>query len=208
MQLLSNYIEADLYNSQKDEEDLYHIGIVGITPRRKGFLKALKIIKNLREKDSRFELYVIGTKPQDTPWIMNNPIEKEYYKKCEKFIAENHLEEAVKFKGWLRKDEMFKDLGFVLSLSDYEQPESFHLTPAEAYCDDTMGLFLAWPGVEYIYPDNIIFNNEEEIEEHILDMSLHESEYFQKISEVKKYIIENYNIKLFCEKTINILETL
>jgi len=208
MILLSNYVEPSLYTGEKSENAIYHIGLVGITPRRKGFLKGLKIIKHLYEQDNRFELHIVGTKPQDTPWIMNNPVEKEYYEMCESFIVENNLDDIVKFKGWMSKDKMFNDLGFVLSLSDNEQPESFHLTPAEAYCDNTMGLFLAWPGVEYIYPQAVIFKNETAMERFIIDMVQHEELYQQNVEQTKQYIIDNYSVDLFNEKLSKILETL
>lgn len=57
MQLLSNYVEPDIYTGEKNEGYQYHIGIVGILPKRKGFFKGLEILKNLRQKDERFQLY-------------------------------------------------------------------------------------------------------------------------------------------------------
>ena len=208
MQLLSNYVEPDIYTGEKNEGYQYHIGIVGILPKRKGFFKGLEILKNLRQKDERFQLYVVGAKPEDTDWIMNNPTEKSYYQQCSQFIKENNLEEAVIYKGWMQKQEMFRDLAFVLSLSDDEQPESFHLTPAEAYCDNTMGLFLSWPGVEYIYPQQVIFGTVQDIEDFILKMVANKEENMKLLMTIKEYIIANYDVKLFCEKVKTILETL
>ncbi|MGL5676769.1 MAG: glycosyltransferase [Cellulosilyticaceae bacterium] len=201
--LVSNYVETSLYSEEKSKDYLNNICLVGVVPKLKGYLKALKVLKELVDQDIDFKLYIIGVLPTNTAWIQRDPQEKTYFEQCEAFIKQHQLEEHIVMKGWVEKTEMFKDIGYVLSMSDIE---SFHLAPAEAICSYTMGLYLAWPGVEYLYPEDIIFQSEDEIKNFILSTYKNEVEYSKSVSSARKFIIERYGIDKFLQSIYRVLE--
>ena len=203
MRLLSNYVEDSIYSTQKTPDSVYNVGIVGILPKRKGFLRGLEILKILKERNNKFKLYVMGKSYTEIPWIKNNPNEWEYYMKCQKYIEENNLKDNVVFGGYVERQNLYNNIGYVLSLSDSEEPESFHLAPAEASCSGSMALILRWTGVEYIYPESIIRENIDEIADDILRAS-EDREYYKRESEsFRQYVLKNYSLNNFMEELKN-----
>ena len=59
-----------------------------------------------------------------------------------------------------------------------------------------------WPGVEYIYSKDFIFENIEEMSKFILNVSNNESLFNEILKKQKDYIISNYNIDSFMEKLL------
>jgi len=205
MQILSNYVESDIYTGEKSSNYKYSIGLVGSVPKLKGFYRALEILKILHDKDSRFHLQVVGKKADEFPWVMNNPVEKEYFDMCDKFIANNNLFDCVNYVGFVPREQVFKNIGYVLSLSDLE---SFHLAIAEGYCDNSAGFVLPWDGAEYIYPAEIIFHSTEEIADEIYNLSKDDVKYNTLVTNTKKLIIDNYDVTVFYDKLVHTLEAL
>ena len=140
-----------------------HISLVGYAPSIKGYMRALEILNKLREYDD-FKLYVYGKDFTQMHW-KNNPQQIEYYKSCDEFIEKNNLEEFIIKRGWVERRDMFRDIGYVFSLSDLE---GSHLSITEAFADSTISLLINWPGVEYVYPKDIIMDSDS-IVEYILD---------------------------------------
>lgn len=200
VRLLSNYVEGNIYNTQKENDYKFNIGIVGILPRRKGFLRGLKILNNLLKIDKRFKLYIMGKKYDEVSWIKNNPVENEYYDKCEKYIKDNKLIDNVVYGGFVERSKLYDNLAYVLSLSDNEKPESFHLAPAEAACSGSVGMTLNWPGVEYIYPKDEIYKSLDEICDEIIKCYKDENYYKNKAYKFKNFIHRNYNIDRFMKE--------
>lgn len=208
MKLVSNYVEDSIYAGIKNEGYKKHIALCGILPKRKGFFKGIKLIESLKKEDPKFKLYIIGDRPYDIDWIQKNPQEKTYYDKCYKYIKEHNLADSIIFTGRMERQNMFKDVGYVLSLSDHDQPESFHLTPAEAIADNTIALLLDWPGVEYVYPDYIIKNSVERMRETILATVNDDMQYNKILEDSKEFVFNNYSINRYLKeinKLINII---
>ncbi|MEI6131321.1 MAG: glycosyltransferase [Bacillota bacterium] len=197
MRLISNYVDSKLYTKKIGEGSKFKICIAGIIPARKGFLRGLELLKALRESNKDFELVILGANPKDQDWTIKNPTEKEYYEKCNDYIKKYDLGDSVLFRGWVAREEMFKDIGFVLSLSDELQPESFHLAPAEALVDNTAALILEWQGVEYIYPETMVYESLDKIKDEILQLCSKEKLYNDYVESHKKYILENYSVDEF-----------
>jgi Glycosyltransferases involved in cell wall biogenesis len=200
MRLLCNYVEQDIYSTEKISEARFNIGMVGILPKRKGFLRGIKILEKVLEKDDRFRLYIMGKSYTEVPWIKNNPSEKEYFDECENYINKHDLSKYIIYGGYVERENLYKNLGYVLSLSDNEQPESFHLSPAEAACSGSMGMLLNWPGVEYIYPKDVIYENINEIADEILKAYNDEEYYKSRADYFKEFVMENYNIYKFIDE--------
>ena len=206
MKLLSNYVEDSIYNGEKNKGSEFNICLAGILPARKGYLKGLELLKKLRAVDNRFKLIILGSDAGSVDWTTKNPTEKVYFDSCEEFVKENYLEDSIVFSGWMERSKMFKNAGFVLSLSDPEVPESFHLAPAEALADNTAALILEWPGVEYIYPSSMIFKSLEEIKDEIIKMSRNKVIYDEFTMKHKKYILDNYSMNGFLDRIKAIIE--
>jgi glycosyltransferase involved in cell wall biosynthesis len=196
MRLLPNYVEPKIYSQDKNGDVRFNIGLVGMLPALKGFLKGLKLLLKLRERDKRFRLYVMGQQPEEVPWIRNDSYESEYFEECGRFIADNDLDDAVIYRGFVERDELYSNIGYILSLSDVE---SFHLALAEGSCAGCMGLSLNWPGAEFIYPPETLCESIDEIAEKIVIASLNEKIYINNVTALRNYVSENYGIDCFLE---------
>lgn len=194
MILMNNFVEIDIYSGKKTADYKHNIAIVGYIPKWKGLLKGLKILKMLKEHDEKFKLYLMGKNYREVNWVWNDPEERSYFNECENYIKDYNLEDSVIFKGWVERSEMFSNIGYVLSVSDIE---SFHLAPAEGLCDNTLAFFLDWAGVEYVYPQSIIFDNIDDIKDRILSTCYNENKYDKLLNEMKEYIIKEFDIKKF-----------
>jgi glycosyltransferase involved in cell wall biosynthesis len=201
MTLLNNYIETDIYSKTKTEDFKSNLAIVGYVPKWKGLLKGLRILKILKEHNQKFKLHLFGKNYRDVDWIWNKLEERTYFGKCEKFIKDHNLEDSVIVHGWTERSEIFSNIGYVLSVSDIE---SFHLAPAEGLCDGTLALLLDWDGVEYVYPDKIIFDDIYDMKDMILSTYYDEDKYNKLLKEMSDYAIEEFNV----EKFINELKTI
>ncbi len=167
----------DEYEKSFFDERLYTIGMIGILPSGKGFHKALEILNELRKLDSRFKLEIFGKRPEDLSWIANDKDEKEYFLKCEKYISECGLSDAVHFNGHsnIKKSIAQRKVGFILSLSKQvrELPgfESFHIAVGDGYCGGAVSLVLHFLGAEYVWSQDSIFTSTDAIVDRIYKLS-------------------------------------
>jgi len=182
VKLVPNFIDVDEYEKSDDPKKVFNLGIIGILPYRKGYLRALQVLNILLKKDNRYNLSVYGKMPSDLPWIKNNPEEMKYFSDCDRFINDNALNEHVDIKGWVEVKTELKDVGFILSTSHSEEIfESFHIAPADGFAAGGQGVLLNWNGVEFIYPQEYIFETIEEIASYILKSSKLKTYNKQKI---------------------------
>ncbi|VEF00308.1 glycosyltransferase [Neisseria canis] len=166
--LLPNYLDSENYEQSNNKEKLFNLGIIGILPSRKGYLNALKVLKQLVETNKKYKLFVYGKMPEDLSWVKNNQTEMAYFDECKRYIQQNNLQKSVVVKGWVDVRTELKDIGFILSTSDNEEiPESFHIAPADGFSAGNQGLLLNWNGVEYIYPEKYIFDSINSMADHI-----------------------------------------
>ncbi len=168
--LIPNYVRVDEYRTDWHPDRLHTLGIIGILPSRKGYHRALEILKELREKDKRFRLEVFGALPKDLAWIARDSKEMSYFHDCEKYIQQHALQDAIHVNGHVDIKTALADrrVGYVLSVSDsdfgFPGFESFHLAIADAFCSGGFATISNWPGAEYIWPQENIKNS---FEEHI-----------------------------------------
>ncbi|WP_247881832.1 glycosyltransferase [Brucella intermedia] len=210
VRLVPNYSFLGNVDEQPEPERLFKLGAVGIVPGRKGFMRMLRILAALRVKDPRYSLDVFGHGPEHFSWITRDRSEMEYYESCRAFIEENQLSECVNFIGHSKLPELLseKKVGFVLSTSDsgelFPGPESFHLAVLDGFAGGGQGVVLRWDGCEYIYPSSMIFDTEEEIIEHISNMTI---EKFYEGSEVGRALIASrYSQDHFVNSVVSIFK--
>ncbi|MFD0618102.1 glycosyltransferase [Paenibacillus sp. GCM10027629] len=163
MKMIYNMIDTQFFNKPKRTEKTinFNIGICGILPSRKRLDRALNIFETLWNTDNRYTLYVKSKKPEELPWLMKREEERKYYNDVFDRINKAPWKKNVVFdKPGNDMDDWFQKIGFVLSTSDFE---SFHLAPMEGMASGSIPLVLHWVGAETIYPEEFIFNSEEEI---------------------------------------------
>ena len=203
---INNFIDVKKYALPKEEGYKYNIAMIGILPMLKGFARAVDILLKLKEKDSRYKLYIAGKRPENFANTWNVPEQKEYYLQTFKRIKDLGLEDSVIYTGWQEVPEFLKNIGYTLSLSDRKFPESFHIAPFECIASDGVGLALDWDGIEYVYPDYLVFNTIDEIIDKIISCNADHEEYKQLSQKGKKFISENYDLPIIWEAIYNTIK--
>lgn len=208
VRLVPNYATVGQKDTIPEPDRLFNLGAVGIVPRRKGFMRMLKILSELRKKDPRYSLDVFGYGPQHFSWITRDKDEMAYYESCYSFIEENALTDCVNFLGHSKIPGALveRKIGFILSTSDsgdrFPGPESFHLAVLDGFSDGGQGVILRWDGCEYIYPSSMIFDTEEEIVRYIYNTTI---EKFYETSEVGRSLMSSkYSQRNFVDSVVAI----
>jgi glycosyltransferase involved in cell wall biosynthesis len=201
MRLIPNFLEVESYLTSDNPDKVFDLGIIGILPSLKGFMKTLQLLQSLVQQDSRYNLSVFGKMPNDLAWVKNNPVEKQYFDNCEQYILENNLQNHIHIKGWVDVKTELKDIGFILSMSDLE---SFHIAPADGFASGGQGILLRWAGVEYIYPEDFIFDSIEDMKQYIL-MNANYELFKQNAQKGRDFVKERYDISEFIRLFIQMI---
>ncbi len=187
LKLVYNAIDTKLFLREKVEGYEFNVAIVGIVPKLKRFDLALDIFEKLYEKDNRYNLFIKGKKPEEILWVWKSKQERAFFKQCYDRIKKCEFGKNVVFEGWGDISEFYQKIGYCLSTSDYE---SFHLAPLEAAVTGAYPVVLEnREGIRPIFPDNIIF---EDIQD-IIEFILRDKEDFE-IKKIEKYI-KKYDVK-------------
>lgn len=196
--LIPNFIDASAYLRDGGENRVFSLAMIGILPRKKGYLHGLQVLKSLADTDTRYTLTVFGKRPEEVDWVVRSKDEMEYYNACARYIEDNGLQGRVRFTGWVDVSKSIKDYGFVLSMSEKDELfESFHIAPADGFAGGGVGVLTRWNGVEYIYPDEFIVDDVSGVVESIRRLSKYE-DFIEKASIGRRFIEERYSISEFC----------
>lgn len=203
--VINNFIDVKSYPTDKEEGYKYNIGMIGILPKLKGFSRAVDILKELKEHDPRYKLYIAGKRPEEFANTWNVPDQKKYYLDTFKRIKDLGLEDSVIYTGWIKTTEFLKNIGYTLSLSDKTFPESFHVAPFEGMASGGVGLAIYWEGIEYVYPEAVIEEAPKDIVKRILELNADDKKY-QELSKMgKKFVEENYDLPIIWESIFSTL---
>ncbi|OHQ56291.1 hypothetical protein HMPREF2617_04945 [Corynebacterium sp. HMSC070H05] len=190
-----NYIKTESYIRSDDPNKVFNLVMVGSVPIRKGYKRALVLLKSLREIDPRYNLTVFGKKAEELGWVYNDAEERRYFRNCERYIRQNGLESAVRFEGWVDTSEALADKGFILSLSD---AEGSHVAAAEGFAAGNITLLRPWEGAEYMYPKKYIFDRLVDMRDFVL--SCRDFETFKaEAEEGIEYVETRYPMSRFLE---------
>ena len=203
--LTHNFVRVDDYDKSWHPDRLFTLGIIGILPSRKGYKKALEILKELKACIPRFNLKVFGKRAEDLHWVANNPAEMSYFSECKEYIEKNGLSDSVEYVGHVDIQELSRQkVGYILSVSDHDLdfpgPESFHLAIADGFSAGAVSLVLHWPGCEYIWPGSAVFESKNDIVDELLRLKNNRLGFLKRASEGEGFIKENYDIDGFVEK--------
>ncbi|QCU78351.1 hypothetical protein E7744_09370 [Citricoccus sp. SGAir0253] len=129
----------------------FTLGLVGMTPARKGLHRALDLLAELRGQDRRFTLRIKGHLPSDQAWMAARTHEAAYYRRhFARMEADPSLRGAVHLDDFGHDmDGWYAGIGFALSTSDFE---SFHFTLPDGAAHGAVPVSLAWPGADGLYP--------------------------------------------------------
>ena len=208
--LVPNYVCVDDYRTEWHPDRLHTLGIIGILPSRKGYRRALEILRALRDKDSRFRLEVFGARPEELPWIVRDMKEMAYFKDCEQFIQQYGLQDAVHINGHvdIKKALAERRVGYVLSVSDsdfgFPGFESFHLAVADAFAAQCLSLVRRWPGAEYLWPEQFLVDNDAVAIRRILDYSTDPDGFMSAAAEGRSVIQSLYPLQRFTKSLVDI----
>jgi glycosyltransferase involved in cell wall biosynthesis len=191
MQVVFNGVSTEKFNIRKTVKSQYNIGIIGFVPQLKRLDRAIDIFEELYKVDSRYKLYIKGKHPKEFGWVWNNKIEREYYEEVFSKIKDAPFKKNVYFDGWGDIPTWLKNIGYVLSVSDYE---SFHMAPIEGMSSGAFPVVLRREGVNTIFPQDYIFDSIEKASKFIL-----ENDYKNKRN-LKSFVENNYSLEKMCNE--------
>jgi glycosyltransferase involved in cell wall biosynthesis len=208
--LVFNYVRVTDYRTDWHPDRLYTLGIIGILPSRKGYHRALEILRKLRLKDNRFRLEVFGHHPKELPWVARDKTEMAYFQECDRFIEQHGLQTAVHFNGHvdIKHALIERRVGYVLSLSDSEFGfpgfESFHLAVADGFASKAVSLVRRWPGAEYLWPQQFLVDGDEGTTQRILCYATSPNSFQSSAMEGRATIEQRYPLQKFTQSVVDL----
>ncbi|KAA0970097.1 glycosyltransferase [Paeniglutamicibacter gangotriensis] len=190
--VIPNSINARKLDLPKAEDSKYVLGYVGMVPQMKRFDLVLDLLEELRTADSRFTLRVKGKRPEDYPWMAAREEEMAFYDAQYARIQNSPLlHDAVIFDP--QGDDMaawYQQIGAAISTSDFE---SFHFTLADGAASRALPVGLAWPGSEWIYPEQWLFTDTKRAAQHVLTVLADPQNLRDTVEEAQTYAVQNYD---------------
>lgn len=189
MIVIYNAVDTKKFSNPKiGEEVKFHLGIIGIVPKLKRLDRAVEILENLYKIDKRYKLFIKGKHPNEYGWVWNDPIQRAHYDTLFAKIEQAPYRKNIVFEGWGDVSEWLKNIGYVLSVSDYE---SFHMAPIEGMASGAYPVVLRREGVNTIFPNKYIFNKIEDAVNFItLEKQLDDSLF--------DFVFSSYDLQIIC----------
>lgn len=191
MKVIFNAIDTERFNKPKKAKTNFNLGIIGYVPKLKRLDRAIDIFEKLYAKDSRYKLFIKGKHPKDFGWVWDNAEQREYYEAIFERIEQAAYKKNVVFEGWGDVAEWLQNIGYVLSVSDYE---SFHMAPIEGMASGAVPVVLRREGVNTIFPQEFIFETHDEAAAFIHQDELVDAEM------LKGFVSSNYGMDVVCKE--------
>ncbi|WP_413365683.1 glycosyltransferase family 4 protein [Lysinibacillus sp. 3P01SB] len=196
MKVIFNAVDTERFNKPKKAKAGFHLGIIGYVPKLKRLDRAIDIFEKLYAKDPRYKLFIKGKHPKDFGWVWDNTEQREYYEAIFKRIDKSNYKKNVVFEGWGDVAEWLQNIGYVLSVSDYE---SFHMAPIEGMASGALPVVLRREGVNTIFPQQFIVETHDEAVESILQTQLAD------VDMLKDFVSSNYGLEVVCREIEEVL---
>lgn len=170
MVFIPNYINQQYFSRRKLPGAEFTLGIVGITPDIKRVDLALDLLRMLRTLDPRFNLRVRSGNPMDHPhWKDNHIMRAQWGSVMTRLRHDPLLRDSVHFDVPGRDmGSWYQQIGIILSTSDLE---GSHVALAEGIASGAVPVARRWPGIETLWPEEIIFDSMDDAVRHILSMT-------------------------------------
>jgi glycosyltransferase involved in cell wall biosynthesis len=155
LHVIPNSVDVERFRVPKDEDARYTLAMVGYAPKRKRFDRALDVIEELRRRDPRFRLLVVGHPPSEFGWVTGRPKEVEFSRQCYARVqAADELRGGVTFQPFTEElPALFRQVGFALSTSE---SEGHQVALAEGAASGAVPVILDRPGAADQYPSRWI----------------------------------------------------
>lgn len=204
-ELIPNAFDVEAYKTESENpnERRFQLAMIGTVPALKGFHKAIELLAQLRAVDERYQLNVYGKKYTEYGWVMDSDSARKYYSMCDSRIDELGLTDSIRYAGWVNTKESLRNVGYALSLSDFE---GMQVAPGEAFCAGGQGLFLPWRGVEACYPNEFIFDTIETMRDYILALQNDETSFARASNYGREFMLERYDIKIVTSRVLDLLD--
>lgn len=150
-QIIPNSVEVDRLRLPKHEGARHTLAMVGYVPRRKRLDRALDILEQLRRREPRFNLLLVGHPPSELDWVARDLEEIEFFRRCYARIQESdELRGGVTFLPFTGDlPTFFQRAGFVLSTSE---SEGHQVALAEGAASRAVPVIVDRPGASDQYP--------------------------------------------------------
>ncbi|SHF75629.1 glycosyltransferase family 4 protein [Ornithinibacillus halophilus] len=197
MKVIFNAVDTKRFAKPKVDGANFNIGMVGYVPMLKRIDRALDIFEKLYESDSRYKLMIKGKEPQEVNWVWKLDSQRRFYEEVFDRIENSKYKDHIFFEGWGDVSEWLTNIGYVLSVSDYE---SFHLAPVEGMASGAYPIVLDREGVRCIFPEKYIFNNTQQA------VSFITSGDKQPETELASYVEERFALPNICSEIDNLIQ--
>ncbi|MGP5679538.1 glycosyltransferase [Glutamicibacter arilaitensis] len=203
--VIPNSVNTKKLDLPKSENSQFVLGFVGMVPQMKRFDLVLDLLEQLRANDSRFTLRVKGKRPEDYPWMAAREDEMAYYEAQYARIEESELlRGAVSFDP--QGDNMaqwYQEIGVAVSTSDFE---SFHFTLADGAASRALPVGLAWPGAEWLYPNEWLHADTASAADYVLNQMKDQTLLATQVEAAREFAVENYESKDVLNRIMNEIE--
>ncbi|HEV2685326.1 MAG TPA: hypothetical protein VGW79_01675 [Actinomycetota bacterium] len=157
LQVVWNGVDVEAFDLPKRPSAETTLGLLGWVPKLKRLDLALDVLEEVRLKDERFRLLVKGKPTWDHPWIWRRERERWYAEDALNRIERSPLlRNSVSIEPFGSVREWFRDVGYILSVSDIE---GFHIATAEGMASRAVPIILRWDGADEIYPEEWIYDD-------------------------------------------------
>jgi glycosyltransferase involved in cell wall biosynthesis len=151
LRVIPNAIDCARLRRPKSEDARFTLALIGYVPQLKRFDRALDVLEELRRREPRFRLVVVGRPPSDFGWVVKREEEVAAFRRSYARIQESDLlrgsVELLPFTVDL--PSLFERVGWILSTSDFE---GHQVTLAEGAASGAVPVVLDRDGIADQYP--------------------------------------------------------
>lgn len=187
--IIYNPVNVQRLQLMKRPGSEFHLGMLGYSRFIKRPDKAFEILEKLKQRDSRYKLFFKGSSEKERSNVAEET--KLMMEELRKKIDTPIYRDSVFFHSeGSDVPEWFRDIGFVLSTSDFE---SFHCSLAEGMASGSIPIITGWPGAHTIYPEEFISSDVDVIVDKVISYSQNKSLLERKQQEVINYCLKNFS---------------
>lgn len=192
MKVIFNAVNTERFAKVKIDKANFNLGIIGYVPMLKRLDRAIDIFEKLYEQNTEYNLFIKGHRPEEVKWVWKLPSQREYYESLFDRIQKSPYKDNIHFDGWGDVSVWLKNIGYVLSVSDYE---SFHLAPIEGMASGAVPVVLEREGTRCVFPEKYIFEDEVEAVNFISS-----SANQPNVAKLKSFVEERYSLQKICSE--------
>lgn len=203
LHVIANSVNSADLARPKDDEARFHIGLVGIVPILKRPDRAVTLMKQLLQADSRYVLHIKGHRPWDYAWEWKKAAHQDAYRAFYESIASDPvLFSRVIFEPFSPDiGNWFHKIGWILSPS---YRETFHLSAIEGACSGAIPLAWTREGSKEIIGEEYNFDSTEAIGQFVLATNA-SPESFMVASKKAQRSVERYGIPAIRAKWLELI---